>query len=471
MSQDVAKADVTKRSLHETNWRWLALLFHSFLMFGGFYVEDLPQTIQTRFQETPFNQSNVQFNSLYSVYSFPNAILPFVGGLLIDRYGIRPMIIIFALIVAIGQGIFTLGVAEVNYSLMIIGRLVFALGGENYSMAQTILTTKWFLKADLAFALGITMVVNRSAMLFNSYFSPRLAESSDNLWYPSVVGTIICTSSCLCAIAATWMDYYSDKYAPQSPPEDSSTQSEGGQRPEESTFKSVVRDLFQLKFELWLVVLNLTLVYSSINTFIANANDILVQRFGFSEVGAGSILCIVYATTMVSPLFGLLIDKYDGKKYWSSFSAVIIFTAHLILAYAPSSQEPSIWKTCIPLLLFGLGYTIYSTVIWVMIPDFVEERLIGMSYGLATAALNSSSSLMTLLAGVLQDYSKEYKSGYFYSELLVAGLALGGLFVSLKIKNSKTPVKNDIEPCSSRAPSMIKEPGVVPNYQSLSEEL
>ncbi len=40
---------------------------------------------------------------LYSVYSFPNIILPFLGGFLLDKIGVRYGIFIFTLVLIIGQ--------------------------------------------------------------------------------------------------------------------------------------------------------------------------------------------------------------------------------------------------------------------------------------------------------------------------------------------------------------------------------
>lgn len=42
------------------------------------------------------------FNLLYSLYSMPNIIIPFFGGILIDYLGVRQSIIIFIIITFLG---------------------------------------------------------------------------------------------------------------------------------------------------------------------------------------------------------------------------------------------------------------------------------------------------------------------------------------------------------------------------------
>jgi len=44
-----------------------------------------------------------QWNLLYSIYSFPNIILPIIGGLLVDKYlGKKLGLVLFTTIVALG---------------------------------------------------------------------------------------------------------------------------------------------------------------------------------------------------------------------------------------------------------------------------------------------------------------------------------------------------------------------------------
>jgi MFS family permease len=72
---------------------------------------------------------------LYSVYSFPNIILPFFGGILIDKLGVRVAILIFSTVLIAGQMIFTLGGFLTKYWLMILGRTLFGIGSESLTAA------------------------------------------------------------------------------------------------------------------------------------------------------------------------------------------------------------------------------------------------------------------------------------------------------------------------------------------------
>ncbi len=66
---------------------------------------------------------------LYAVYSFPNVIIPLIGGTLIDRIGARVVFIITCMFCVAGQLVCALGGLQGFFGLMIIGRVIFGIGG------------------------------------------------------------------------------------------------------------------------------------------------------------------------------------------------------------------------------------------------------------------------------------------------------------------------------------------------------
>ena len=70
-----------------------------------------------------------QFAWLYTVYSIPNTVLPFLGGFFVDKMSARLMNIVFCGCILVGQFIFAVGVFAGSFPIMIAGRVVFGLGG------------------------------------------------------------------------------------------------------------------------------------------------------------------------------------------------------------------------------------------------------------------------------------------------------------------------------------------------------
>lgn len=66
---------------------------------------------------------------MYSLYSFPNVIIPLIGGILIDKIGARIVLIITAVFCVLGQIVFGFGGLANSFAVMLIGRIVFGIGG------------------------------------------------------------------------------------------------------------------------------------------------------------------------------------------------------------------------------------------------------------------------------------------------------------------------------------------------------
>jgi MFS family permease len=66
---------------------------------------------------------------LYAIYSFPNVIIPLLGGVLIDKIGARVVFIITCAFCVAGQFICSAGAYQGYFWLMLVGRAVFGIGG------------------------------------------------------------------------------------------------------------------------------------------------------------------------------------------------------------------------------------------------------------------------------------------------------------------------------------------------------
>lgn len=72
----------------------------SFLV-GSYFCYDIPGTLKTQIMKD-FGISQTKENLLYTVYSFPNFVLPLIGGILLDKIGIRVCLILFTTILTLG---------------------------------------------------------------------------------------------------------------------------------------------------------------------------------------------------------------------------------------------------------------------------------------------------------------------------------------------------------------------------------
>lgn len=115
------------------------------------------------------------FGLLYSLYSFPNIVLPLIGGILISILGNRTMYIIVGIFLVLGQFIFSLGCHQTNMTMMLVGRAIFGIGGETINISQNLMLIRWFKKEELSFPFAITITVSRLGSVLNDIASPQIA--------------------------------------------------------------------------------------------------------------------------------------------------------------------------------------------------------------------------------------------------------------------------------------------------------
>ena len=78
-------------------------------LLGSYYCYDIPAVIQDETKNL-FDVNDFEAKMLYSVYSIPNTVLPALGGIFLDKIGIRPGLLLFTIILTLGQFVCVAGV-------------------------------------------------------------------------------------------------------------------------------------------------------------------------------------------------------------------------------------------------------------------------------------------------------------------------------------------------------------------------
>ena len=191
--------------------RWFVLFLTSILMIGNYYCFDEPSALKNELNEffaMDMDEARFEmyFGLMYSLYSIPNTVLPFVGGVLMDRFGIRLMLVVFYCFIMLGQVLFSTGCSLHSMELMLIGRTVFGLGGECVSVGQSAIIALWFKDKELAFALGITTAFGRLGGVLNNQLSPVLAAQGGGVELALWSGVGICAISFVSTLLLVCLD-------------------------------------------------------------------------------------------------------------------------------------------------------------------------------------------------------------------------------------------------------------------------
>ena len=193
--------------------RWLILFLTCLLMLGNYYCFDIPSASKDLLESSLGSTfTETKFALLYSLYSYPNVIIPFFGGVLVDKLGTQRSILIFTCFILAGQILLAIGINSKVWWLMFLGRIVFGLGGENLSVGQSAFVAEWFGSKEVAFAFGINLSCSRLGSVINDQLTPWIAKEFGGVAYSYWFGAIMCIVSLVCAFAMAPVNYSVSKW-------------------------------------------------------------------------------------------------------------------------------------------------------------------------------------------------------------------------------------------------------------------
>jgi len=388
-----------KPSCLDVAYRWIVLGFIMWLTFGSYWVFDTPGAIfkqlQTWFGGEDKYTSADNLN-LYSVYSYPNTILCFFGGFIIDRItGLRMGAILFCGLILLGESIFAVGIQVEQYYMCLVGRFIFGLGGESLTVAQNNYTARWFDGPQLALAFGLVLSFARIGSSVNFAVTPFLAKVSVPfaVWF----GAGTCVISFSACVILAFLDKVGDKRAVNKE-----------QPKDDITFLQTLLSIFQVfRFPLtiWFIYFICVFFYVGVLTFYTVASDIM-QKTGYKfspDIATLFISIPNFVSIVASPTFGFLIDKMGKALYWMLWACFMLIVAHV--CFLGNANE---WFEIHPIVIMiwlGFGYAMFAASIWPLLPFIVPAKHLGTAYGAMTAIQNVGLAVLPQIIGALQGAS------------------------------------------------------------------
>jgi len=270
-----------------TSHRFLALIFMCLLGFGSYFCYDNPAALQEDFKRD-LNLTSTEFTLVYSIYSWPNVILCFLGGFLIDRvFGIRLGTIIYMLVLLVGQLIFATGGILDTFWLMIMGRFIFGIGAESLAVAQNSYAVLWFKGKELNMVFGLQLSVARFGSTVNFWVMQPIYDYVDKFYQGHrtlgvvlLLATLTCVGSLLCALILGYMDKRAERILQRN-------NNPSGQIPK-------LTDVFTFKAPFWMVSIICVAYYVAIFPFIALGQTFFMDRFHYTKSEANTVDSLVY---------------------------------------------------------------------------------------------------------------------------------------------------------------------------------
>ena len=410
---------------------WIALACLVVPMFASYFFDDMFSTLSQLFKHPEMLELGWDSES-YGFYAGGYSFLCVCGGLivcgiLLDIFGVRIVGSIFVGLMIAGAatvyGAISSGLPpQTSLIIAYVGCMLFGLGSEIAGVAVTRSIAKWFKGRNVAFAMGLQLAIARLGTAAAFIISPMLvAEKAAGQMYtlaetsrPALLGLgLLLLGGILWAVFVA-MDAGFDRNAGVS--------LKRGEVAENDKFKfsDILRLLTNARFIL--VALLCVFFYCCIISFKKFGTAIVIPRFGMdSESAKWMITLIPFFTVVFTPLFGALVDKVGKATRWMIIGAVLVFCAHLIIAFAP--QGVPLWGY-VGIAILGVGYSLVPSAMWPTVPKIVPEKNLGTAYSLTYWIQNMGMLLVPIFVG------RVFKSE---ASTLVAAVRAEYIFIGLGV--------------------------------------
>ncbi|MGD9546270.1 MAG: MFS transporter [Candidatus Krumholzibacteriia bacterium] len=397
-------------------YRWLVLVVISLAMFGNYYVYDSIAPIADLLK-SDLGYSDADIGSLYSIYSIAAVIVLLIGGVVIDRYGTVKSTIFFGALCSIAA---LLNAFTESFTVMMAARFILGLGAEPLIVAITTALAKWFKGRELSFAFGINLTIARLGSVAADW-SPTWARFAYDSWQgPLLVSAVI---GVLCVISPLGYGAM-----------EANASRRYGLGRAGSSDKLTWGDLFRFDRSFWFVVALCVTFYSAIFPFRSFAIKFFIEAWGMTREAAGQANSVLPLSAMiVTPLFGLLVDKIGRRTHLMFLGAFLLMPVYLLLAYR-------LLPFGVPIALMGVAFSLIPAVMWPAVAYIVEEKRLGTAYAVMTLVQQVGVAGMNWLIGKTNDMAGaglEHPGGYAPGMWIFSVLGFLALFFAFMLMRAE----------------------------------
>ncbi len=420
--------------------RWGILILVGFILSVNYYFYDAFSTLKD-LMSIEFGFSNTQYGLFVAFYSIPNTFLlmAVIGGVILDKLGIRRTGFIFVFFMALGAFITAYGASESygeggfgygfmqsflpDYSpelkMMLVGRFFYGLGAETSIVVVSKILVKWFRGKDLALAFGLKVGFGRLGTFAALQLSPVIAMEdglSTAIWLAAVLVGLGLLAMVIYILFDTKLN---------------SQIANTEEKSEKDKFKiSDILNILNNKTFIYISLLCVTF-YSAVFPFMAFAPDFFFHKFGMSYEQSGQIASLLPLGTLIfTPFFGFMIDKYGRAA-----TAMIFGSSVLLIVYA-GFIFTNIYPY-VPMILLGISFSLIPAAMWPSLVKLVDYKQMGTAYGLMYSIQNLGLFGVPILAGIILDKTNPGNPetlNYIPTIIMFAVLGLLGLIFAVLLK-------------------------------------
>ncbi|EER12785.1 Hexuronate transporter, putative [Perkinsus marinus ATCC 50983] len=380
--------------------RFIVLILQSLVLMGLTYNYDMCSATRNVLVER-LGISDTGYGVISGVYAYPNVILPLFGGLLIDLVGVQRSMIFFVLINFSGTVVYALGLHMRSFTVLVVGRAIFGMGGESLNVANSTIMTHWFRGKELAFALGCSLTLSRLGSVLVLNTQPMFVRN-----WGVVIGAMagVCMAGVTSAVLTCVFDRQANSH-------DKANHIAGAEEDTKSGDRGVqLSDVKSFGKMFWCLALSCVFTYMSIFPFYQVVAPAYLQsdaHFGFDLKTTNAINSIpTMLGAVLSPFMSIYIDRRGQRPKLMVWASALLLITNVSLMVFP--RCPHCTSVAFFFVLMGISICLYGAVIWACIPFTVPPRSVGAAFGLTFALQNCGQAIAPSILEFLHQESGDF---------------------------------------------------------------
>lgn len=432
--------------------RWTVLFIVATAMMMGYFVNDVMSPLETLL-EMPRSQGGLGWTpSDYGFFSgagsFINVFLLmlFFSGLILDKMGIRFTGTLACSLMVIGTLIklyavtTDFGTTDVNFfnthlpasaAWASFGFAIFGVGYEMTGITVSKAMVRWFTGHELALAMGLQLAMARFGTAAALSISAPIARHY-TLSAPLLVALAFLIIGLLAFLVFCVMDRRLDQHRTNTDLHGlqeesvrvSPSQSDAKKKSDADEFRwsDIGTTLRNPGF--WLITLFCVLFYSAVSPFLKFSTKLMVMKYGVDPDVAGFFSSIApFGTILMTPLFGLIYDRY-GKGVTLVITGALMLTAvHFSFSLPMHSSTVAIAL----MVILSVGYSLAPAALWPCVPKIIPLKCLGTAYSMIFFIQNFGRAIIPMFVGKANETDPTYETSMLIFGFTALGAALTAL--------------------------------------------
>ena len=425
--------------------RWSVLFIVATAMMMGYFVNDVMSPLETLLEASPAEGGLGWTPGDYGFFSGSSGLINvfllmlFFSGLILDKMGIRFTGILACSLMIIGTLIkyyavtagfpptdtFHLSLFTFHFSLptsVAVASLGFAVFGVGYEMTGITVSkamVRWFTGHELALAMGIQLAMARLGTAAALSISAPVARHF-TLSTPLLLSLSFLIIGLLAFLVFCVMDRRLDNKELSKLSKLSSNQKGlSSDNNDEFRWSDIGTTLRSPGF--WLITLFCVLFYSAVSPFLKFSTKLMVMKYGVDPDVAGFFSSIApFGTILMTPLFGLVYDRY-GKGVTLVITGALMLTAvHFGFSLPMHSSTVAITL----MVILSIGYSLAPAALWPCVPKIIPLKCLGTAYSMIFFIQNFGRAIIPMFVGKANEADPTYETSMLIFGFTALGAAL-----------------------------------------------